>query len=319
MHAQRADSASMTGCEPHYNRTVAIFCPAGCRVVFSLRKRAVGNFAKVNGVELFYEVTGTGIPIIWCHEAGGDYRSWDPQVKFFARFFRNVTWNFRGFPPSSVPADPAAYSEEKMAADMRELMRQLDIERAHIVGLASGAAIVLRFVLAHPQMCHSMVLGACGVGSMNPEQRAQQIETSVEMLRGGSMDALVEFQTRRPARLQFLRKDPKGWQLFRDQFLMQSPLGWSMTARHVAGTRPSVFSLKDRLSRLDVPTLIMVGDEDEACLEPSLFLKREIPSAGLLTFPQSGHTLNLEEPADFNHAVLKFYQAVAAGTWATRG
>ena len=63
----------------------------------------------------------------------------------------------------------------------------------------------------------------------------------------------------------------------------------------------------------------MVGDEDEACLEPSLFLKREIPSAGLLTFPQSGHTLNLEEPGDFNHAVLKFYQAVAAGTWATRG
>jgi len=278
----------------------------------------VGSFAKINGFDIFYEVTGEGTPIVWCHEAAGDYRSWDPQVKFFARFFRNVTWNFRGFPPSSVPDQPAAYSEEIMVADMRELMRELDIERAHIVALASGAAIALRFVLTHPQMCLSVALAACGVGSMNAEKRQQQIEQSVDMLRGGSMDTLVEFQTRRPARQQFLRKDPKGWQLFRDQFLTQSPLGWSMTARHVAGTRPSVFSLKDQLNRLEVPALIMVGDEDEACLEPSLFLKREIRSAGLLTFPQSGHTLNLEEPADFNHALLKFYQAVSAGTWAKR-
>ena len=279
----------------------------------------MGSFAKINGIDIFYENTGEGVPIIWCHEAAGDYRSWDPQVKFFGRFFRNITWNFRGFPPSAVPAEPGAYSEEHMVSDMRQLLHELDITRAHVVGLASGAAIALRFVLTYPETCLSMALGACGVGSMNPEQRQQQIDSSVEMLRSGSMDTLVEFQTRRPARQQFLRKDPKGWQLFREQFLQQSPLGWSMTARHVAGTRPSVFSLKEKLNRLAVPALIMVGDEDSACLEPSLFLKREIPGAGLQVFPHSGHTLNLEEPADFNHAVLKFYQAVAAGTWATRG
>src|SRR5688572_31799863 len=209
-----------------------LFLCACCRV-FSARKVSVGRFAKVNGFDIFYEVTGAGVPIVWCHEAAGDYRSWDPQVKFFSRFFRNVTWNFRGFPPSSVPQDPAAYSEEQMVADMRELMHELGIDRAHIVGLASGAAIALSFALAYPDRCLSMALGACGVGSMNPEQRQQQIEQSVDMLRSGTMDALVEFQTRRPARQQFLRKDPKGWQLFRDQFLLQSPLGWSMTARHV--------------------------------------------------------------------------------------
>jgi len=279
----------------------------------------MGTLAKINGFEIFHEVTGQGMPIVWCHEAGGDYRGWDPQVKFFSRYYRNITWNFRGFPPSSVPDDPAAYSEELMVADMRGLMLKLDAKKAHIVGLASGAAIALRFVLTHPEMCLSMAVGACGVGSMNPEKRQQQIQDSVDMLSSGSMDKLVEFQTHRPARRQLLRKDPKGWQRFHDQFLEQSPLGWTMTAKHVAGTRPTVFSLKEQLNRLTVPSLIMVGDEDEACLEPSIFLKREIPGAGLMTFPQSGHTLNLEEPADFNHAVLKFYQAVAAGTWATRG
>ena len=279
----------------------------------------MGTLIKLNGFDIFHVVTGKGTPIIWCHEAAGDYRSWDPQVKFFSRYYyRNITWNFRGFPPSSVPSDLAAYSEETMVADLRELMLNLDAKKAHIVGLASGAAIALRFVLMHPEMCLSMAVAACGVGSMNPEKRQQQIDDSVAMLKGGSMQTLVEFQTHRPARQQFLRKDPKGWQLFHDQFLEQSPLGWSMTAQHVAGTRPTVFSLKEKLNRLTVPSLIMVGDEDEACLEPSIFLKREIPGAGLLAFPQSGHTLNLEEPADFNHALLKFFQAVSAGTWATR-
>ena len=278
----------------------------------------MGSLATINGFEIFHEVTGSGTPVVWCHEAAGDYRSWDPQVKFFSRYYRNITWNFRGFPPSAVPDDPAAYSEEVMVADMRELMLKLDAGKAHIVGLASGAAIVLRFVLAHPEMCLSMAVGACGVGSTSPEKRQQQIADSVRMLSDGRMNTLVEFQSRRPARQQFLRKDPKGWQLFHDQFLEQSALGWSMTAQHVAGTRPTVFSLKEKLNRLTVPALIMVGDEDEACLEPSIFLKREIPGAGLMTFPQCGHTLNLEEPADFNHALLKFYQAVAAGRWATR-
>lgn len=278
----------------------------------------MGSVAKVNGFEIFYEVTGTGTPIVWCHEAAGDYRSWDPQVKFFSRYFQNITWNFRGFPPSAVPADPPAYSEDLMVEDMRELLRQLKAERAHVVGLASGAAIALTFALRHPETCLSLTLAACGVGSMNPELRQQQIDKNVELLSGGTMNALVEFQTHRPARQQFLRKDPKGWQLFHDQFLEQSALGWAMTARYVAGSRPTVFSLKDKLNTLHVPTLIMVGDEDEACLEPSIFLKRQLPSAGLVTFPQSGHTLNLEDPAAFNDTLLKFLQAVAAGTWAAR-
>jgi pimeloyl-ACP methyl ester carboxylesterase len=277
----------------------------------------VRSIAKVNGFDIFYEITGKGTPIIWCHEAAGDYRAWDPQVRFFSRYFQNITWNFRGFPPSAVPNDPATYSEQIMVSDMRELLRQLKVDRAHVVGLASGAAIALTFALTHPEMCLSLTLAACGVGSLNTEQRQQQIEKSVEMLSGGTMDVLVEFQSRRPARQQFLRKDPKGWQLFHDQFLEQSPLGWSMTARYVAGSRPTVFSLKEKLNALRVPTLIMVGDEDEACLEPSIFIKRQLPSAGLVTFPQSGHTLNLEDPAAFNDALLKFLQHVAAGTWAT--
>jgi pimeloyl-ACP methyl ester carboxylesterase len=72
------------------------------------------------------------------------------------------------------------------------------------------------------------------------------------------------------------------------------------------------------LRRLAVPTLIVTGDEDEPCLEPALFLKRAIPTAGLWVIPKSGHTVNLEEPDAFNRAVQDFLTAVEAGGWGRR-
>src|SRR6185437_9560423 len=90
------------------------------------------------------------------------------------------------------------------------------------------------------------------------------------------------------------------------------------TMRGVQMSRPSIFDLEAAMSRLKVPTLIMTGDEDEACLEPALFMKRKIRSCGLLVVPQTGHAINLEEPALFNAAVLEFLRFVEAGRWAER-
>jgi pimeloyl-ACP methyl ester carboxylesterase len=82
--------------------------------------------------------------------------------------------------------------------------------------------------------------------------------------------------------------------------------------------RPTIFALETELERLRVPTLIMVGDEDAFCIEPSVFMKRHIPGSGLVVFPQSGHAINLEEPDAFNRVVLDFLTLVEAGKWATR-
>jgi pimeloyl-ACP methyl ester carboxylesterase len=82
--------------------------------------------------------------------------------------------------------------------------------------------------------------------------------------------------------------------------------------------RPSILDLGPQLEQLDVPTLIMTGDEDDPCLEPGFFMKRKIPTAGLVVLPKSGHTINLEEPEAFNRAVLDFLTAVDAGKWTRR-
>ncbi len=274
--------------------------------------------ARVNGVAIYYEVTGEGPPLVWSHEFAGDYRSWEPQVRFFSRRYRNITYNNRGYPPSSVPEDPGAYSQEQSVEDLYQLLRHLGIERAHVAGLSMGGNVALNFALTHPEMCLSVVVAGCGSGTVNREQFASDGQTLVEALREQGMSYAVERYAVGPTRLQFRRKDPRGFEEFRRQLAEHSALGSALTFQGVQLKRPTIFALKERLNSLRVPVLVVVGDEDEPCIEPGVFMKREIPSAGLLFLPHTGHTLNLEEPETFDRAVLDFLTLVEAGRWPVR-
>src|SRR5260370_1154213 len=88
--------------------------------------------------------------------------------------------------------------------------------------------------------------------------------------------------------------------------------------RGVQAARPSLYALRDELAGVRAPVLLVVGDEDEGCLEPALMLKRTIPPAGLAILPRTGHTANLEEPDVFNRAVDAFLASVARGSWPAR-
>ena len=132
------------------------------------------------------------------------------------------------------------------------------------------------------------------------------------------MAPVAEFYSRGPTRVQFSDKDPFGWREFHDQLAAGSAIGHALTLRGVQMTRPSVFDLGRAIVRLEVPTLVVTGDEDEPCLEPALFMKRKIPTAGLVVLPKAGHTINLEEPEAFNRALLDFLTAVDTGRWTRR-
>jgi pimeloyl-ACP methyl ester carboxylesterase len=268
-----------------------------------------------NGLELHYEVAGEGFPVVFSHEFGGDHRSWDPQVKFFTRFYSCITYNHRGFPPSSVPDDPEAYSQDLLIADLHALLGHLGIEQAHLVGLSLGANVVLNFALRHPEMCRSIVVAGCGSGSTDRESFERRMDESARVIASRGMGEFAASYSLSPNRLTFRRKDPKGWAEFQAQLAEHSALGSVLTMRGVMLRRPTIFSLKEQLNRLRVPALLIVGDEDDACVEPGLFMKREIPGAGILLLPNSGHTINLEEPALFNQAVLHFFHLVEANRW----
>jgi pimeloyl-ACP methyl ester carboxylesterase len=275
----------------------------------------------LNGVELFYEDSGASVarpPIVFCHEFAGDYRAWDPQVRAFGRAYRCITYSHRGFPPSSVPDDPEAYSQDLLIEDLRALVEHLGLEQAYFVGFSMGGNVVLNFALRYPSLCRGIVVVGTGAGTTNRERFERDIEQVVELIGARGIDGFAETYAVGPTRLPFKRKDPHGWAVFRRQLGEHSSTGQALTMLGVMRRRPSIFALEAALHGLDVPTLLIIGDEDEPCVDPAVFLKRHIPSAGLLVLPQSGHAVNLEEPALFNAAVLDFFRQAEAGLWARR-
>src|SRR5258708_39519431 len=96
-----------------------------------------------DGVKLYYEEAGDGLPIVFVHEFGGDYRSFEPQMRYFARSYRCVTYSARGYPPSDIPEDVGRYSQDRAVADILAVMDGLKLERAHVVGVSMGALATL--------------------------------------------------------------------------------------------------------------------------------------------------------------------------------
>ncbi len=273
-----------------------------------------------DGTRLYYEATGSGYPLLFSHEFAGDYRSWEPQVRYFARRYRVITYNARGYPPSDVPADVGAYSQARAMHDVAQLLEALQVPQAHVIGLSMGGYATLHFGLAYPQMARSLVVAGCGYGSVaGDRQRFQQDTAQVaQRIECDGMQAMAAVYAKGPTRVQFEDKDPRGWQEFADQLAGHSAAGAALTMRGVQGQRPSVYELEARMRQLQVPTLVVTGDEDEPCLEPALFMKRAIPTAGLVVVPKTGHTLNLEEPESFNRIVSDFLAAVESGQWQAR-
>ena len=273
-----------------------------------------------DGTSLAFEETGSGIPVVFVHEFAGDMRSWEPQVRHFSRRYRCITFNARGFPPSEVPGDTGAYSQDRARDDILAVLDGLDVERAHVVGLSMGGFATLHFGLACPDRARSIVVAGVGYGA-EPEQRERfrnEADTTTELLRARGMAAFADAYSLGPTRVQFQNKDPRGWREFADMLAEHSAAGSAHTQQGVQKRRPSVFDLADAMKALAVPTLIVTGDEDWPCLVPSVFMKRAIPSAGLLVLPNTGHTINLEEPCAFNAALADFFAQIDAGRWPLR-
>ena len=269
-----------------------------------------------DGVNIYYEVTGRGSPLVWSHEFAGNYDSWEPQVRYFSRRYQVITYAARGYPPSEVPNDPAAYSQDRAVEDLYLLLQHLGAGPAYIGGLSMGGSTALNFGIAHPEMARALIVASAGSGSNGPEEFRRSGQALIGRLRNEGMEAVADDYARGETRVQFLRKDPRGWEEFHRGLSAHSALGMALTYQGVQLNRPTVYALEEKLRGLTMPVLIIIGDEDDPCVEPAIFMKRTIPTAGLAVLPQSGHTINLEEPDLFNRTVSDFLTAVEAGVWA---
>jgi pimeloyl-ACP methyl ester carboxylesterase len=274
-------------------------------------------FVETTGAKLYFEESGYGYPIIFIHEFGSDIRGWEAQVRHFSRAYRCIAYNARGYPPSDIPQDAASYGWEFAVDDIAAVMRGLAIERAHVVGLSMGGYAALQFGLRYPEKANAIVAAAVGSGSLPSQRDAWLKETSVlaRVFIEHGMGALAERMARGPARIQLKYKDRRSWQDFLGRLRQHSTQGMSNTMARCQALRPSLHDLRDQLSGMAIPVLLAVGDEDAPCLETNLMLKSTLPDAGLWICPNTGHAINLEEPAAFNAQVESFLGAVERGSW----
>ena len=275
------------------------------------------SFVNSDGVRLYVEETGSGDAIVFVHELNSDYRGWEAQVRWFSRLYRCVTFNARGYPPSDVPSDASLYGMPFVVHDIAAVVKALGVPKAHVVGSSMGAYAALHFGVMYPDLARSLVVSGVGSGSAVSDRAAWVAESEANArayLEEGSR-AVAEVVGRGPTRVQLQRKDPRGFQEFLSHLSEHSPEGKARTLIGYQARRPSLQDFKKEFSVLQMPVLLVAGDEDEPCLETTLWLKKTLANAGLWICPNSGHAIHLEEPDAFNRNLGGFFHAVERGRW----
>ena len=268
-------------------------------------------------MKLHVEEAGEGTPILFIHEFGGNHASWEPQLRYFSRRHRCITYAARGYPPSDVPESVDAYSQAIAADDAVAVLDGLKIDKAHIVGLSMGGFCTVHFGLRTPQRALSLTVAGAGYGCEKEYE---------EYFRGVSLEVADNFEKQGAkefskvyalgaSRVQFQNKDPRGWQEFADRLATHSDRGAANTMRGVQARRPSFYDLEDGLKQMHVPTLVMVGDEDDHCLQPGIFLKKTIPACGLSVFPKPATPSISRSRRCSTRLLAEFIAQVEAGRW----
>jgi pimeloyl-ACP methyl ester carboxylesterase len=260
----------------------------------------------INDVALYYEITGTGPPLVLVHGFACGIRSWDPQVKALARRFRVITYDVRGHGVSDAPHEALRYSQPISVADLGALLDRLRIKRAIVGGLSMGGNIALNFALAHPERVRALIVADTGAGSDETAEWIGDARTFAAALDGGGVEAFADLACANPLFARYVARGPEAERFIRACLMTHRAHGLAHTAREVLAKRPTIYSLEPRLRALSTPTLLIVGEHDAPCLRVHRFMAETIPRATAIAIPRVGHLTNLEAPDVFNRAVARF-------------
>lgn len=244
--------------------------------------------AMLNGVEIAYTDGGAGPAVLLTHGYAASGDMWRPQRPALEPRYRLVTWDIRGHGTTESPADPGLYSHAHAVGDMRALLDHLGIERAVIGGLSLGGYLSLQFRLEYPEMVRALVLCCTGPGYRSEEPRAgwnRMAERAAERLEEGGLDAL--------------RGGPEV-----QQAEHRSAEGLALAARGILAQNDA--AVIDSLPKVDVPTLVIAGSDDERYLGPSEYMAKKIPGARYAVIEGAGHAANMDRPDAFDEVLLDF-------------
>jgi pimeloyl-ACP methyl ester carboxylesterase len=260
--------------------------------------------ADVNGVKLYYETHGEGLPLVLAHGGGGDLLQWTYQVPHFSERYRAITFDNRGHGRSETPE--TGYSIDVFSEDILGLLDVLSLERVVLVGLTMGAMTALRFALDHPDRLLGMVLVGASEGGR--EEMRERFEMSAQIAEDHGMEMLAEGFCSVVFSPWFLEERSDFVAECRKNMQASSPQGYARSIRALANRPP----LKDRLGEIRTRTLVVVGKNDvtEFPLEDADLYAQGITDARLVKIEKAGHLASIEQPEVFNSLLEEFLLAI---------
>jgi pimeloyl-ACP methyl ester carboxylesterase len=265
--------------------------------------------APVNGIGLYHEAAGRGAPLVLVHGFACGIRSWDPQVRALSRSRRVITYDVRGHGISGAPREATAYSQETSVEDLHALLVHLGIRRAAIGGLSMGGNIALNFALAHADMVTRLIVADTGAGSDDTADWVATVHAFAETLDRRGIEAFADLACANPLFGRYLAQGPAAERFIRSCLLMHRAHGIAHTAREVLAKRPTIYALESRLRQLEVPALLIVGEDDAPCVKVHRFMADCLRRSTHIVLRRRGHLTNLEAPAAFNAAIRRFLES----------
>ncbi len=249
----------------------------------------------VDGVGIYYEVAGTGVPFVMTSGFAGCTRMWDRQVAAFSRDYAFITYDIRGHGRSGAPHDPSRYGVDIAVNDLYLLLKHLGADKAVVGGHSLGGIFSLSFYNRHSEMVRALVLCDTGPGYRTEEKARRWNEgcaRQADVLEAGGMAAFADS-----------KYPPPQAYTPRDALLAFDPVGCANVVRRVMSNPLGVIETLDGVA---VPTLILCGERDTAFLAATDYMHEHIKGSEKAIIPDAGHASNVDQPEAFNRVVLDF-------------
>jgi len=242
-----------------------------------------------DGVDVYYEVHGSGPVILLSHGYSSTSAMWRGQVAPFSQEHMLVTWDMRGHGQSDYPEDQTQYSEEHAVADMAAILDAVGADDAVIGGLSLGGYMSLAFHLAHPERTRALLIIDTGPGFKKDEPRADWNANAERTARKYAEEGLGPLSAATAERRTAHHRNARGLEL---------------AARGMLAQRDA--RVINSLPEIKVPSLVVVGSEDTNFLVAADYMAKKIPDAEKVVIEGAGHAANIDKPKTFNAAVLEF-------------
>ena len=272
--------------------------PWSIRAQSSSPPKTQSGFAEVEGGKLYYEVAGSGHALVLIHGGQMDSRMWDEQFALFSKSYRVIRYDFRGFGKSPAATRPFAGEDE-----LAQLLKVLGVQKTYIVGLSLGGRVAIDFALAHPDMADAIVAVAPGLSGFHFSDDPNGID-SWRAAQAGDWEKVTDYWLKNPYMVPAM-ENPKIAPRLHQLALENAHENLDNGALEKVLYPPAI----ERLPQIKVPTLVIVGNRDVADIhEICGLVYARIPGVKEVVIQGSGHIVNMEQPEQFNSAVLDFLE-----------